>query len=504
MNKENTAENSQAKFLTGSIMRHIVVMSGTGAIGLMALFLVDLLDMFFISMLGQIELAAAIGFAGTLVFFSTSLSIGTSIAAGALVSRALGKNDRQQARMMASNVMIFAVIISITVVSLMLWQLPLLLDLIGAKGAVAEAATQYLVILLPSAPLIAVSMSAGAALRGIGDARSSMVATLIGGGVNAVLDPLFIFGLSMGMQGAAIASVFARLAVMCFSLYAVVYKHQLVAKPNLTSFKLALPTVVKIALPAILTNTATPIGNAVVTSNIAHFGESFVAGYAVIGRIMPVCFALVFSLSGAVGPIIGQNFGGERWDRINQILRDAMLFTAIYCVGVSLLLWFGQDLLIAMFSLTGDAAEIVGVFCSLIAITFIFNGALFVANAAFNNLNRPTWSTVLNMGKATFGTIPFVLIGGHIAGASGVLIGQAVGSVVFGIIGFGLVIYQVKKMGLTHEQQRLDNNDILTPLVPVAPFCSSRTYMGTEDVLEETLAVDLEHHHDSSIQKREK
>lgn len=69
MNKENVAENSQAKFLTGSIMRHIVVMSGTGAIGLMALFLVDLLDMLFISMLGQIELAAAIGFAGTLVFF---------------------------------------------------------------------------------------------------------------------------------------------------------------------------------------------------------------------------------------------------------------------------------------------------------------------------------------------------------------------------------------------------------------------------------------------------
>lgn len=502
MNTKNTTDNNQAKFLTGSTMRHIIVMSGTGAIGLMALFLVDLLDMFFISMLGQIELAAAIGFAGTLVFFSTSISIGTSIAAGALVSRALGKNDRQLARMMATNVMIFAVLISAIVVALMLWQLPLLLDLIGAKGAVAKAATQYLVILLPSAPLIAVSMSAGAALRGVGDARRSMVATLIGGGVNAVLDPLFIFGLSMGMQGAAIASVFARLAVMCFSLYAVIYKHQLVAKPDLSSFKLALPTVAKIALPAILTNTATPIGNAVVTSNIAQFGESFVAGYAVIGRIMPVCFALVFSLSGAVGPIIGQNFGGERWDRINQILRDAMLFTAVYCIGVSILLWFGQDLLIAMFSLTGDAAEIVGVFCSVIAITFIFNGALFVANAAFNNLNRPTWSTALNMGKATLGTIPFVLIGGHIAGASGVLIGQAVGSVVFGIIGFGLVIYQVKKMGRVHEQQPLQSNEILTPSVPVAPFCSSRTYMGTEDVLEETLAAEMEPSNNTTSSKK--
>ncbi|WP_439899179.1 MATE family efflux transporter [Photobacterium leiognathi] len=500
--EQETASTHQAKFVTGSPMKHIVVMSGTGAIGLMALFLVDLLDMFFISLLGEVELAAAIGFAGTLVFFSTSISIGTSIAAGALVSRALGRNDREHAKSMATNVMLFAVLISVVMVSLMLWQLPLLLDLIGAKGHVAEAASQYLTILLPSAPLIAVSMAAGAALRGVGDARRSMIATLIGGAVNAVLDPLFIFGFSMGIQGATIASVFARLAVMLFSLYVVIYKHQLLAKPDFTGFKQAIPTVAKIAFPAILTNTATPIGNAVVTSNIAQFGENFVAGYAVIGRIMPVCFALVFSLSGAVGPIIGQNFGAERWDRIQLILRDAMIFTAAYCVVVSLALWAGQGYLISMFSLTGDAAEIVGVFCTFIAVTFIFNGALFVANAAFNNLNRPTWSTALNMGKATIGTIPFVLIGGHLAGASGVLIGQAVGSVVFGILGFTLIIQQVKKMGVDHEHQDIEDNESLEPTVPITPFCSSRTYMGTDGVLEEVINSETETDSEKSETKK--
>ncbi len=61
--------NQSAKFVTGSTMRHILVMSGAGSVGLMALFVVDLLDMLFISMLGQVELAAAVGFAGTLVFF---------------------------------------------------------------------------------------------------------------------------------------------------------------------------------------------------------------------------------------------------------------------------------------------------------------------------------------------------------------------------------------------------------------------------------------------------
>ncbi|AJR09252.1 MATE efflux family protein [Photobacterium gaetbulicola Gung47] len=479
----------EAKFVTGSPMKHIVVMSSTGAVGLMALFLVDLLDMFFISLLGEVELAAAIGFAGTLVFFTTSASIGTSIAMGALVSRSLGANQPEQARVMTINIMIFAVIFSAVLVFFMLSNLQALLAMIGAKGKVAEAATDYLTILMPSAPVVAVSMAAGAALRGVGDARRSMYATIIGGGVNAVFDPLLIFGFSMGVEGAAAASVLARVAVMIFSIHAVIIHHDLLARPRLGAFFSSVLPVSAIAFPAILTNTATPIGNAIVTSNIAQFGESFVAGYAVIGRIMPVCFALVFSLSGAIGPIIGQNFGAGRWDRILRSLSDALKFVTGYCVAVSILLWLVQDWLVAIFSLEAEAASLISVFCTYIAITFIFNGAMFVANAAFNNLNRPTWSTMLNMGKATLGTIPFVWIGGNLGGAAGVLIGQAAGTIVFGIVSGLLVVSQVRKMAIEHEQQEAEP-EILEPSVPLTPFCSSRTYMGHEDVIEESLASD--------------
>jgi Na+-driven multidrug efflux pump len=71
-------------------MRHVVVMTATGSIGLVAVFIVDALNLFYISLLGQQELAAAIGYAGTLLFFSTSIAIGLSIAATALTARALG------------------------------------------------------------------------------------------------------------------------------------------------------------------------------------------------------------------------------------------------------------------------------------------------------------------------------------------------------------------------------------------------------------------------------
>ena len=84
-------------------MRHVVVMTATGSIGLMAIFVVDFLNLFYISLLGEQELAAAIGYAGTVLFFTISFSIGISIAGTALVSRALGARQREEARRLATS-----------------------------------------------------------------------------------------------------------------------------------------------------------------------------------------------------------------------------------------------------------------------------------------------------------------------------------------------------------------------------------------------------------------
>ena len=78
------AQNDQAKFLEGSLLRHITVMALSSTAGLMAVFLVDFVDMIFISMLGKAELAAAVGYAGAVLFFTTSFGIGMAIAAGAV------------------------------------------------------------------------------------------------------------------------------------------------------------------------------------------------------------------------------------------------------------------------------------------------------------------------------------------------------------------------------------------------------------------------------------
>ncbi|GEA60627.1 MATE family efflux transporter [Vibrio comitans] len=462
--------DQQAKFVEGSTMRHILTMSGAGSIGLMSLFIVDLLDMMFISMLGQVELAAAVGFAGTLIFFSTSISIGTSIAMGALVSKELGAKRVQSARHLVINILVTAFLVNAVITGVMTYYIPELLQLIGAKGAALEHAKDYMYILLPSTPVVALGMAAGAALRAAGDAKRSMMATIWGGVVNAILDPIFIFVFMWNVEGAALASVVSRFTVLAFSLAPLIKQHDLVGKFRYKQWLISQRAIFAIALPAIFTNIATPVGNAIVTSAIAQFGEDFVAGFAVVGRLTPVVFAAIFALSGAVGPIIGQNYGAERIDRVKETLRNSLIVVSIYCVVVSLILYFLQSQIVTSFNLTGDADLLVRTFCTFVAITFVFNGAQFVANTSFNNLGKPLYSTALNIGKATVGTIPFVYIGSAWFGALGVLYGQAVGCIVFGLI--ALVVLRFHVHQLDEEVITEDEVDEGLHSVNMQPFCT--------------------------------
>jgi len=423
---------AQAKFLEGPILRHITVMTATASIGLMALFVVDLVDLYFLSLLGEVELAAAVGFAGSILFFTTSICIGLAIAMAALVARAVGARETARAKRYVIHVSLFALIVTLPLALLVWLAIPDLLRLVGAEGRAVELATTYLRIIVPSMPVLALAMSSGGVLRAVGAARLAMSATLAGGLVNAVLDPILIFGLELGVAGAAWASVAARATVFLVGAYGVIVRAEMLGRFKARLFGRDARRIATIAGPAILTNVATPVGNAYVTASMAAFGDDAVAGFSIVGRIIPVAFGVVFALSGAVGPVIGQNYGAQSHDRIRRALLDALLLsTAVVLVSAGLLFAL-QDQIAAAFGASPGAAAVWGFFASFIAVTFAFTGAQFVAHAAFNNLGRPLWSTCSNWGRATLGTIPLVWLGAAWLGPQGVLLGQAAGGVIFG------------------------------------------------------------------------
>ncbi|MBT8457263.1 MAG: polysaccharide biosynthesis C-terminal domain-containing protein, partial [Alphaproteobacteria bacterium] len=255
----------QAKFLQGNLFRHISVMSLTASVGLMAVFLVDFVDMIFISMLGKAELAAAVGYAGAILFFTTSFGIGMAIAAGALVARALGEGRDDLAKTRATNAMIYGIAFGAIFAALVWLNLHHLAALMGASGETLDLAVSYLRIIVPSLPFLMVGMIGGAILRAHGDARRAMMATIWGGLVNAVLDPILIFGLDLELTGAALASVCARLAIAVTALLPLIRHYGGFTRPTPAALAADLAPVFTNAFPAILTQLATPIGQAYVT-----------------------------------------------------------------------------------------------------------------------------------------------------------------------------------------------------------------------------------------------
>ena len=188
-------------------MRHVLVMASTGAIGLVAVFAVDLINLFYISRLGEQQIAAAVGFAGVVGFFHTSICIGL---------------------------------------------------MIGITASVARLAQRYLTLTMPSVPLLGLGMAASALLRSVGDARRAMVVTLGAAAVTACLDPLFVFAFGLGLDGVALVSVLSRTVMLALGLHGVWRGHQLLGPVEKTLFASDVRALTAIAGPATI-DRVTPV-----------------------------------------------------------------------------------------------------------------------------------------------------------------------------------------------------------------------------------------------------
>lgn len=425
-----------AIFLTGNPLRHITTMTLTASVGLLTVFIVDFADLFYIAQLGDSALTAAMGFAATILFFGTAFNIGLMIATSALSARRIGQGDTAYARRYLTNIMALSILLMVPLAILFFIFAPEILDLAGADGAANAAATGYIRIVAPFMPFSVAAMVCSGFLRAHGAARRAMNVTLSLGITNAILDPIFIFGFDLGINGAAMATACATLVSMGVALFPILKFYGGFERFSLDNFKTDLGPIQAILIPAILTNVATPVGGFISYRFIAEYPDDVIASFAVVGRVVPVAFCLLFSLSGAVGPIIGQNFGAHQFDRIRLTIKQAMGFALGYTLLIWPLLYFLSDPISDAFNLVGDGRHVFWLFAALLTPLFFFNGILFIANAACNNLERPRWSMYMNWARNTIGILPFLWIGGTYYGLEGIVLGPAIGGVLFGILGF--------------------------------------------------------------------
>jgi len=433
-------------FVQGSTMRHVLVMTGTGAAGLIAIFIVDLISLLYISWLNDPSMTAGVGLATVVMFFTVSINVGLMIPIGALVSRALGARKPADARRLAASGSILMGLIGLAVSAAALAFLPQILGAMGASDQAFDVARRFLWIALPTNVLMSLGMAFSTILRAAGDAKRSMYASLSVAVVTVLLDPITIFVLDLRSDGAAWTINIARVAYLYVGYLFVTRAHRLLARPTMRSVLHDAKPFFAIAVPAILTNIAAPASNAFFTGIMARFGDQAIAASAIIDRVTPVSFAGVFALAGAIGPVLGQNWGAGRYDRMRQTLKDSLTFMIVYVLGVWLLLVLLQVPIVIAFNAPPLTAELVRFFCQLSGLIWFFISLVFVANASFNNLGYPLLSTFFNWGRATLGMIPFAYYGALIGGPKGAIMGLGAGSVAFGIAAIVTAFWTIRRL----------------------------------------------------------
>ncbi len=428
------AADDRPVFVTGSTMRHVAVMTATGSIGLIAVFAVDFLSLYWVSSLGDESLKAAIGYSSQVLFMAMAVNIGLTIAISAIVSRALGRRDVGEARVLAASGLWIAGGISLVIaLALTLSRDFVLASALHASGRPLEVASKFLAITIPANVPMMIGMGLSGVLRAAGDARRAMYVTLLGAVVTAFADPFFIFGLGLGVYGAAWATVLSRLVFVAVGLYGAHYVHRLIGKVGPGQVLANAAAFLGLGAPIVLTNLATPVAGAYLTRVWSDFGEATVAGSTIVDRVTPLAFCVIFALTGSVGPVIGQNLGAKLFGRVRQTIVDAL----ILAVGYSLAAWAAlvalTPLILKTFDAHGESADFVTLSLHYGCAAWIFLTCVFVGNSAFNNLGHPLLATGFNWGRATFGTIPFAFYGAQWGGVRGAVFGLVIGSAIFGI-----------------------------------------------------------------------
>ncbi len=414
-------------------MRHVVVMALTGSLGMTFVFLVDAATLFWIGQLDDEKMMAAVGYAGNVLFFTLSAGIGLMIATVVLVSRNLGAGRREEARAQVTSALMLAFALQSAFALLMWWFRDPILRWAGASGDTLAIGETFLTITLFSLPAMVTGMVAAGVLRAVGDAKRSLYVTLLSGVVAMVLDPLVIVWLGMGVPGAAWVWGAARVAMAVSGVYYVIGVHNLAAKPDFGHATRMLPAFTLLAFPLVLTQLSTPFGNYLLTSVMAGFGEASVAAWAVVGRIYFLTFAGLFALAGAIGGIFGQNIGAQKWNRVESTFWNALVF----CLGYTVVAW---SVLLAASSFISEAfgvplagQQVVWAF-SFTAGTVAFAGALFVANVAFNSMQKPLWSTGFNWLRDGVVLWPLAVVLSGWFGAKGVVYAQGLAAVIVGTL----------------------------------------------------------------------
>ncbi len=329
-------------------------------LGMLVNIFYNLTDTFFIGKLHNEALVAAVSISLPAYTFQMAIAGIFGFGGASYLSRLLGKKDYQSARETTSTAVFSTLILSFILALVGILSIPLFLKAAGAAGETALAAHQYLFWILLGSPFILLKFALVQLIRGEGGARYAMYGLFIGTGANIILDPIFIFGLKMGVTGAAVATVIGQGLAMCYFIWYYLSEHA-VAAPAIKYLHLRweiFREILVIGIPASLNQIMMSIGNTIAYSLAAVYGVSTVAALGVSARVFSIPIFVFIGVSIGVQALIGFNYGAGNFPRMKKAISTAILINLSLGVVFTLLFAIFPKQLIGMFIRNEDTMEI--------------------------------------------------------------------------------------------------------------------------------------------------
>ncbi len=327
-------------------------------IGMLVSALYSVVDAYFVGWLGIGQMGAvSIVFPIVQVIVGLGMMFGSG--AASYIARLLGEGKADEANRTASTALFSSLLVGIASIAIALCFLDGILVRLGATETILPYAREYAVVYIAGSILNIFNITMNNIITAEGRSKLTMLAMLIGCGLNVILDPIFIVPLGFGVRGAAIATVISQAATTCLYLSFILGKKSYLRySPRFFAFSGKIyGEVFKVGVPIFAFQLLSSAAMGLTNSAAGAYGDSAVAAVGVVTRLMAFGTYVVFGFMKGFQPVVGYNYGAKRYDRVREATRVSLIWATAFCAATALLMLIFPEQIISIFS-ESDAAFI--------------------------------------------------------------------------------------------------------------------------------------------------
>src|SRR3954465_15605930 len=377
----------------GSVTRHLLHMASFMAVSMVVQTLYLLADLYWVGSLGK-EAIAAVGLSGNLMMLVVALTQMLGVGTTTVISQAAGRKDQPHAELGFNQSTVLSLVAAVLFGVCTFPFRNSYSVALSADAETARLAASYLGWFIPALMLQFPLVSLGSALRATGIIKPAVGLTVLSVVLNIILAPLFIFGVGplpkMGVSGAALATF---LSILVGNILTIVYFERSFRylRVRVSQWKPQLKiwwSMLKIGIPAGAEFALMAVYIVVVYAIIRPFGAAAQAGFGVGARVMQAMFLPVIAIAFSVAPVVGQNFGGRRGDRVRQAFYSALGITSVLMILLTILAHFAGGFFIKAFTKDATVIEYGGDYLQIISLNFLAMGIVFTSSSVFQGIGN--------------------------------------------------------------------------------------------------------------------